>query len=497
MPAVTANEVEREIAKSPAMLGARAARGAVALLARKGVTTAVTFVGSVLLARLLTPRDFGIFAVMTFVFAFANSIGDGGLAATLVRQPTEPTQDQLNVVFTAQQAMAWGMAGTVIAAAALLATHVPAAATFLLIAVALSIILTAFQVVPIACLERKLLFARLGYIESFGTLVFYGTAAALAASGLGVRSFGIALVAQSAVVTCSYVVASRYTPRLSWTPRELKERYAYGIPFQGMELISLAKDAFTPFFVGVILGARQAGYITWANQMVAYALVALMALSRLYLPVFSRLRGSQERLATAVERAVALANAITVPPAIFVLVYAGPLVNDVFGPKWQPALPLVYIMWSANLLVPTATPVMALVMTLGDSRFGFKMSLTWMAGTWLLGVPLITILGIKGFAIANLAVQASNFWLFTRAKQLLPLRLLRAALPAWLVGFGLLPFLLIMRVTWSASSLRDLVLQLGLWLAACVIVLSVAMQERRREFFALLKAGSFSAATEG
>jgi PST family polysaccharide transporter len=454
---------------------------------RRGLGAVISIIGSVFLARLLAPRDFGVFAVMTFVFAFGESLGDGGLAGSLVRQTHPPTRAELDIVFTAQQLVIWVVSAALAIVAACLVGHAPGSVVFLLSCVVIALLLSGFQIIPVAQLERDLRFGRLGYIETAETMCFYGVAVGLAAAGFGVRSFGIALVVQAVIGTAAYLISVPYMPRLSWSGTELRARYAFGLPFQGVELLSLAKDSFTPFFVGLLLGARDVGYITWANQAVAYALIALMALSRLYLPVFARLQHSPDRLGAAVERTILLANALTVPAAVFVLVFAGPLVEVVFGQKWQPALPLVYIMWSANLLVPTATPLMGLVTALGYPRFGFKMALIWMLGTWLIGAPLVGAIGVTGFAVANLVIQSSNLLLFRRAKQLVPLHLLRAAAPPWLVAAGLLPCLLLLRRSWPPHGASQLAFECGVWLVVYCGVLFVTTRARGREFLALLK----------
>jgi O-antigen/teichoic acid export membrane protein len=236
-----------------------------------------------------------------------------------------------------------------------------------------------------------------------------------------------------------------------------------------------------------VLGAREVGYISWANQAVAYALIALMALSRLYLPLFSRLQHNTQVLGAAVERTILLANAITAPAAVFVLVFASPLVTEVFGEKWRPAIPLLCIMWPANLLVPTATPLMSLVTTLGFPRFAFKMALVWMLGTWLIGAPLVAAVGVTGFALANLAVQVSNFLLFWRAKQLIPLRLFRAASPPWIVAASLVPCLLLVERSWVPRDIAQLALQGIGWLVAYCAVLLIVTRAHGRQFVLLLK----------
>jgi O-antigen/teichoic acid export membrane protein len=120
--------------------------------------------------------------------------------------------------------------------------------------------------------------------------------------------------------------------------------------------------------------------------------------------------------------------------AILTLVFIEPLTKYVFGQKWLVALPLFYLLWGANIFVPTSTPLFALLNALGHSRTAFKFALIWMLGTWVLGAPLILAFGAIGFAIANLGVMLTNLMLFRTAQAHLSFRILPMILPIWCVA---------------------------------------------------------------
>ena len=90
------------------------------------------------------------------------------------------------------------------------------------------------------------------------------------------------------------------------------------------------------------------------------------------------------------EQVLRATNGLVAPAAILTLVLIEPLTKYVFGQKWLAALPLFYLLWGANIFVPTASPVFALLNALGHSRTTFKFAVIWMAGTWVLGAPLVS-----------------------------------------------------------------------------------------------------------
>jgi O-antigen/teichoic acid export membrane protein len=87
-------------------LGRRSARAALQLAVRGLAVRALTLLGTLALARILAPADFGVYATVPFVVYLWAGLGDFGLGAALLQQRDEPTDDQLRTVWTAQQAIA-------------------------------------------------------------------------------------------------------------------------------------------------------------------------------------------------------------------------------------------------------------------------------------------------------------------------------------------------------------------------------------------------------
>jgi PST family polysaccharide transporter len=186
--------------------------------------------------------------------------------------------------------------------------------------------------------------------------------------------------------------------------------------------------------VGLTSGAAAVGMINWAQTLAAFPVWALMPFQRLYMPVFAGLQRDRATLGHLVERTVTATNGIVAPAAVFTLALSEPITRIVFGEVWLPGRPIFALLWTANLWVATATPLLALVNALGKPRTAFTFAVLWMAATWLLGVPLIVMAGPLGYAMANALVQLINLALFRFAKRLVPMRLLGAAATPWLAA---------------------------------------------------------------
>jgi O-antigen/teichoic acid export membrane protein len=403
---------------------------------RQALAAVVSLSGGIILARLLSPSQFGLYAVFVFALSVLGIFGDVGLGASLIRNMTEPSTHEYRAVFTAQQLLLAICVVALFFAAPFIAAayRLPPDDAWLFRLVSLSLVPTSLQVIPSIRLERDLRFGRLGLVEVSQTVVYNVTAILLVLLGYGVWGLAIAIVARSTVGAVLANLVSPWRIGFAWDLAMVRRHIGFGLPYQAASWVSLAKDSLNPVLVGLLLGAAQVGYLNWAGTLAAYPVLALMVLQRLYLPAFSKMRQYPAELGRLVEMVVRGTNTIVAPFAILCLVLAVPITRIVFGDKWLPAIPFFYLLWSANLFVATVTPLYGLLNALGRSRTTLGFASLWMATTWVFGVPLIAALGPIGFAVANALVQLTNFLVFRVARRAVPLRLASAILPAWAIA---------------------------------------------------------------
>ena len=421
---------------APGAVVRKAVHSVLALGLRQICTMGIGFLGGILLARLLSPSEFGLYAIVLFVLSFLITFGDAGLAASLVRQPREPFEADYQAVFTFQQVLVvsgvilFWLAAPWVAGA----YHLPRHDSWVFRLAALSLLCTSFQAIPSARLERHLSFDKLAMVEVAASFVFYSTAVALAWKGMGALSFAIAMFARSLI---GAILVNRVSPwriRWRWEWARARVHLRFGLPYQASGFVCGLKDSIIPVFIGLLLGAASVGYVNWALMVAAYPLLPMGILQRVYLPAFARLQLQRESLARFVEQVLRATNALVAPAAILILVSIGPFTRYVFGQKWLPAVPLFYFFWVVNLFVPTFTPLLALVNALGHPGTALKFAVMWMLGTWILGAPLILAFGTIGFAMANLCVSFSNLLLYRHLRVHLSFRVLPVIVPPWCVA---------------------------------------------------------------
>jgi len=405
---------------------------------RQALAAVVSLCGGIILARLLSPSQFGLYAVFVFALSVLGIFGDVGLGASLIRNVTEPSTHEYRVVFTAQQLLLAICVVALFFAAPLIAEayHLPPDDAWLFRLVALSLVPASLQVIPSIRLERDLRFERLAAVEVSQTVVYYATAVILVVLGLGVWGLAVAIIVRSTVGALLVNLASPWPIGFAWDPELVRRHMGFGLPYQASSWVSLAKDSMNPVLVGLLLGAAQVGYLNWALALAAYPVLALMMLQRLYLPTFSKMQQHPDELGPLVAMVVRGTNSIVAPLAVLCLVLVVPITTIVFGDKWLPAIPFFYFLWTANLFVATATPLYGLLNALGRSRTALGFALLWMTTTWAFGLPLIAAFGAIGFAAGNALVQLTNFLLIRVARRAVPFHLVSAVVPPWAIASG-------------------------------------------------------------
>ncbi|MFZ5897074.1 MAG: oligosaccharide flippase family protein [Myxococcota bacterium] len=416
----------------------KAVSGAASLALRQALVQVTNLLGVILLARLLSPAEFGVYALVTFAQSFLARFGDAGLGASLIRSEAEPGAREYRAVFSFQQILIGG----VVVAFALAAPSVARAYglggeyALTLRLVALAFFFSGLRAIPTIRLERTLRFDRLAIVDTLEALAYNVTAVALAYLGFGATSFALAMLLRSLLGAVAIQLLAPAELGWTWDWPLVRKHLGFGIAFQGIGLVSLVKDSITPVLVGLTLGAADVGYINWSQTLAVYALMALSPFHRLYLPMFARVSHDSAALARFVERTIWATNAVTAPLAVTTVALFEPITRIVFGTQWLQAKPLFLLVAFANLFVPTVTPLLGLFNALGHSRLALSFAVVWMLSTWLLGAPLVLWLGAVGFALANALVQFTNFAVFERARRLVPFRIVPVVGRVWLCAFA-------------------------------------------------------------
>lgn len=413
----------------------------------------------VVLARLLTPADYGLVGLAGLYLGFMGILTEGGLGTSIIARPEMTADDiaQLNTV-----ALGFGLLG----ALATCAAAVPLGAYFrspelplVMVALSANALLSALRLVPVAVLQRELRFRGLALVE--GSQAIVSTLATLALALAGWRYW--ALVAGGVLGNVASAAAGRWlAPRGFARPRRgtLARYYRFT---RDVLVGRVAWFVYTnaDFVVaGRMLGTAALGAYTFAWNIASVPVEKVTALVTRVTPAFfSKLQHDRAELSRVLLNVTEGLVLLTLPAAVGMAVVADDFVAAYLGPQWTEAvLPLrILALYATFRSVVTLLP-QALTM-LRDTRFlmwnglatavvlpiGFVIGSRWggagIAAAWVVVYPIFVIpLYVRGFRALGLGLgrYLATVWPSTRGVLVMLAALLavRAALPADLGAVG-------------------------------------------------------------
>ena len=413
---------------SPGLRG-RTLRSFLLLGAQKVVSVGVTAAGGIVLARLLTPEMFGLYAIVLFVITLGVRFSELGVGAALIQRRDLDVAAGLSAAFTATFALALVL-GAVIAAVAPLVARWPGVSSDVTAPMrwlALLVVLSSLRMPAMVLLERKLAYLPLTIAETADTVTFYVVAIAAALAGGGLWSFVLGALAARAANLAVLWSATRWRPTLRWNRRELAPVLKFGLLFQGSVLIGVAGDAVVPTFVTAWSGVAAVGFLNWAAALAFLPLQVVSIAGRVLFPALSSLQAEPRRFAEATARALNRVTTVLYPAAALLLAGADPVVRLIFGEAWAPAVPAVRCFCLSAVIGGTSTIFVHALYGLGRPAVVFRLNLASAALLWALTIVLVPWLGFVGFAVASASLACAGVsYTAWNLKRRIPLQVLPA-----------------------------------------------------------------------
>ena len=386
-----------------------------------GAMTALQFVTLAVLARLLTPADFGLMGMIMVVIGFAQAFADMGISNAIIhRQDT--TKEQLSSLYWLTIFSGVIVFGAVCASTPLVVRfyHEPRLSNLLYLGSLVFLITPLGQQFQIL-LQKELQFSRLAKIEILTALINSIIAITSGFAGLGVYSLilgQLAATSASVALLCS-IGLKMWRPSLYFAKRELKGYVSFGLYQMGERMINYFNSNFDYILIGSMLGAKELGYYTLAyNLIIKPSSIINPMITKVAFPVFSRLQNETEKLRFGYLKVLQLLSMFNFPMMIGLAVVAPVAVPVIFGKQWIPSIILIQILSIVGLLRSTANPVGALQLAKGRADLGFKwnfgLAVTQIPGLYF-GAKLGGALGVAiAFAMLQVIYSIFNYLIMIR-----------------------------------------------------------------------------------
>jgi PST family polysaccharide transporter len=249
-------------------LGRRALRGGLVSVAIKYGNGLLQIGAAIVLARLLAPEDFGLFAIVAVLTGVAPLLIDFGLGdATAQRSRITPAQ--VSSLFWVSSGIGLAVAASVAAFSPLIAwLYGDARLQSIALAISVTFVLSGLSIQHLALLKRTLQFGRIGRIQFLATFVGIVVAVVMAFHGFGFWALVMRPVTNALVVAAGAWLVCRWRPGLPHFDDEVRSMVRFGLHVVGFTVAYTLAKAVDRIMLGLLYPPAQVGY--YQNAMNLY-----------------------------------------------------------------------------------------------------------------------------------------------------------------------------------------------------------------------------------
>ncbi len=371
----------------------------------------IAFGTTVVLARVLTPADFGLFSlafVMIDGFSLFKSLG---FDSALVRRKEGDIAAAYNTAFFLIPAM-----GVILFAALFFIAPFGAQAlgnpgvTNIIRALGLVFVISCFGKVPQTVLYREMKFKYKALAELAGHITYAAAALGLALNGFGVWSLVAAYLLRNLVQISMEWTASGWRPKFEFDKAVAWEMFHFGKYIFASGALWFLNNNLDNIVIGKYLGVTMLGYyaisVNLANFLATYFLGRV---GFVMYPAYSKLQDDLNDVKRVVLKTTRMISAVAVPFAFGVFTFAPDILLLIFGEKWLPAAGALRILAWVGLIRSLGGVLWPVFMARGKTKADFQVNLASVGLFFLLVIPLAVKFRLIGAASALLISTAAAF----------------------------------------------------------------------------------------
>lgn len=380
---------------------------------QKAGSRGISFVVMILLARLLTPKDFGLIGMLMIFIQISQAVVEGGFNLALIQKKDADELDYSSV-FWINLVVSIILYFVVFFSAPFIAEFYDQAILIKLVrALSLIFVINAFSIVQEARLTKEIKFKTLMIVHIPSTLLAGAFSVLMAFKGFGVWS----LVAYQGINRLAYAIQiwlyAKWKPRLVFQWIRIKSLFSFGSKLLLAKIIGVIYNNIFLVVIGKFYPVKSVGYYQNSFNLVnTPAGTITSVLNSVTFPAFAAIQGDDGRLKSGYRKIMQQAFFWICPIYIFAGVLAMPLFYFVFGAKWLPAVPYFQWLCIVGILAPLNTYNLNIVNVKGRSDIFLKLQLI-RRGVTILAITAVVSLGIVALLIVQAVSSVFTFCLFS------------------------------------------------------------------------------------
>ena len=382
-----------------------------------------SFVIGIILARLLSPSDFGLIGMLAIFVAISNVFIEGGLAKALIQR--KDCQDiDFSTAFVANVSMSLVIYVVLFLTAPLIADfYDEPILTDITRILSLNFVLGSFNIVQRAKLMANVDFKSLAQINVISTIVSGIIGIAMAFYGWGVWSLVGQTLCSTIVLLLLFPFYSKWRPSIKFSPNSFRQLFGFGSKLMATGVYSVILNNISTICIGRFYKSNQLGFYTRASQFSEIISSTMFdVLGNVTFPVLSHLQDDREKLVSVYRKSLFITAMLIFPLMILCALLSRPMVIILLTEKWLPCVVLMQWLFLARMFTPLSAINMNILNAVGRSDLFMKLDFS--KAPLVLIVLAITIpISVEAITIGSFCTSFICFFI-------------NAYLPGRLFGYG-------------------------------------------------------------
>lgn len=367
------------------------------------------FIISIILARILSPSDYGLIGMLTVFIAISNIIIESGFVKALI-QKKDCTEVDYSTAFIINFVLSSAIYGILFISAPFIADfyNEPILCDLLRI-LSINIVIASLNISQRAKLMKTIDFKSLTKINFTGTVCGGVIGIIMAYSGFGVWALVGQYITNTTVAFFLFPLFSKWRPSFRFSKESFKKLFGFGSNILIISVVDMIIRNISTICIGKFYKSSQLGYFTRARQFTDIIIGSLGdVVNSVTFPVLSECQSDEKRMKHVYKKSLFYTAAFIFPFMVTLSLLSEPLISLLLTDKWLPCVPLMQIMCFTTMMYPIIGLNSNLVNATGHSE--------WYRNLNLISTPLsllmlaITIpIGVKAIVIGELVLINISF----------------------------------------------------------------------------------------
>lgn len=299
------------------------------------------FLTTLVLARIFTPKEFGIVSAVTIITSYTDIFWNVGVGPAII-QKKDLQQEDIRTGFTSTMGLGLLATIAIVSTSSLLIKFINIENAMVLNIIAFSFIINSFGVVPISILKREMRFDIVLKNNVIGSLCYAVVAIILGIAGLGVWALVTALLLKYVISTVIAWLACPIKLSFGFNKESFKQLIKFGFGYSLSQFFSVTAGQGDYFVVTRVMGSYALGIYNRAFQLMIVPVTLFgQVIDQVFFPVMSKIQDDNRRLCDIFILVTALLALLYFPMGAGIYLFSKEIVLILLGPKWiEATIPL-------------------------------------------------------------------------------------------------------------------------------------------------------------